>query len=362
MKKLYSLYLFLALIISCKDKNEPKPTEASAKADSFGLVLFVIGDVTNAGAKVKLGDTIKQKDLLKVGKKSVCDLQIKGTEITMRIKEQSEFSFDSKTAGNKEDISAELQSGSAIFNVQKMKAENGFTVKTPAHVVGVRGTKFEMTVTSDGKSKTNVYEGKVAAKIRIKELENISEEDLKKSKNMTALLESVSNTEVVLEKGQSIVGDVKQAEKILKDTGLSEAVKNLDAAKIAEIDTKIDPAKTLEKTAKIAKESKPVVASIPPADFEKKLKEYEEIIAVETAKLNDSNLTKTALADRAKQNEEKILKRIEEITGKSLEILVLKNGTKIKGVIYQEGDKYIILTSSGKEEYEAKDVEGTEFN
>lgn len=362
MKKLYSVCLILVLALFCKEKNEQKPADAPAKADSSGLVLFVIGDVTNGSTKVKLGDTIKQKDLLKVGKKSVCDLQIKGTEITMRIKEQSEFSFDSKTNGSKEDISAELQSGSAIFNVQKMKSENGFAVKTPAHVVGVRGTKFETTVTSDGKSKTNVYEGKVAAKIRIKELENLPEEELRKSKNMTALLDSVSNAEVVLEKGQSITGDIKQADKILKDTGLSEAVKNLDAGKIAEIDTKVDPAKTLEKTAKIAKEIKPAAAVIPPADFEKKLKEYEEIIAVESSKLNDPNLSKTALTERAKQNEERILKRIEEITGKSLEILVLKNGTKIKGVIYQEGDKYIILTSSGREEYEAKDVEGTEFN
>ncbi|HMV77012.1 MAG TPA: FecR family protein [Leptospiraceae bacterium] len=362
MKKLYSVCLILALIVSCKEKNEQKPAENAPKADSSGLVLFVIGDVTNGGAKVKLGDTIKPKDLLKVGKKSICDMQIKGTEITMRVKELSEFSFESKTVGSKEDISAELQSGSAIFNVQKMKSENGFSVKTPAHVVGVRGTKFETSVTADGKSKTNVYEGKVAAKIRIKELENISEEELRKSKNLTALLDSVSNTEVVLEKGQSTVGDIKQAEKILKDTGLAEAVKNLDSAKVADIDTKIDPAKTLEKTAKIAKEAKPSVAAIPPADFEKKLKEYEEIIAVESSKLNDPNLSKTALTERAKQNEERILKRIEEITGKALEILVLKNGTKIKGVIYQEGDKYIILTSSGKEEYEAKDVEGTEFN
>lgn len=362
MKKLYSVYLIIALILFCKEKNESKQADGAPKADSSGLVLFIIGDVSVLGKKVKLGDTIKPKDLLVVGKKSLCDLQIKGTEITMRIKEQSEFTFDSKTMGGKEDISADLQTGSAIFNVQKMKSENGFNVKTPAHVVGVRGTKFETTVSADGKTKTNVYEGKVSAKVRIKELENISEEELRKSKNMSALLDSISNTEIVLEKGQSTTGDVKQADKILKDTGLAETVKNLDSAKITEIDTKIDPVKTLEKTAKIAKETKLAAAAIPPVDFEKKLKEYEEIIAVESSKLNDPNLSKTALAERAKQNEEKILKRIEEITGKTLEILVLKNGTKIKGVIYQEGEKYIILTSSGREEYDAKDVEGTEFN
>ena len=56
-----------------------------------------------------------------------------------------------------------------------------------------------------------------------------------------------------------------------------------------------------------------------------------------------------------------LMKRIEQITGKATETLVLKNGTRVEGVIIQEGDTYHVLTTEGKKSFTESQVEGTEF-
>ncbi|MDX1957504.1 MAG: FecR family protein [Leptospiraceae bacterium] len=357
MKNLFILIL-LFVISTCK-KEENVPVAPEAKQELSAQVLFVLGDVMIATSKAKLGDEVKLNDLIKVGKKSTVDIQIKDTETTIRIKENSEFSFNVVVSGQKKKISAKVNNGSALLNIQKLKQDDSFDVKTPTQLAGVRGTKFEVNVDSQGKTKTTVFEGKVSAKVRSEELETLSQDDINKSANLTKLASAFEATEVVLEKGQTVQSTKETKDKILKESGLAEVIKNITPEKIAEIDTKIDPKKTEDKLSKLSTTIKQKPETMKETEIASKLKEYEELIAIETAKLSKEG-TK-AIAERNTANKEIIMKRIETIMGKQAETLVLKDGRKIRGVILQEEERYIVLSPDGKLEFEAKDVESTEF-
>ncbi|MCE9596874.1 MAG: hypothetical protein K8S54_02810, partial [Spirochaetia bacterium] len=58
---------------------------------------------------------------------------------------------------------------------------------------------------------------------------------------------------------------------------------------------------------------------------------------------------------------EQQLKRIEQIMSKSAETLALKNGTKVRGVIIQVGQDYMVLTPEGTQTFAESQVSGMEF-
>ncbi|MBK6606791.1 MAG: hypothetical protein IPG24_15275 [Leptospiraceae bacterium] len=56
-----------------------------------------------------------------------------------------------------------------------------------------------------------------------------------------------------------------------------------------------------------------------------------------------------------------LMKRIEQIMDKSAETLLLKSGERIQGVIFVEGDKYIVLTPEGRKEFDKEQVQDVEL-
>jgi hypothetical protein len=349
-KKTIIVVFLLSILFSCKDSKKDVSQEKTS-----GIVLFALGEVTVAGKKIKAGDEINTSDMVKTAPKSYLDVQIKDSEITFRIKENSEFSFDAKAQADKKVISGNVQAGSVIFNVQKLKATEGFNVKSPTQTAGVRGTKLETSVGGNGITKTNVYEGKVATKMRISELDKLSEEDLRKSANLSKLLDKVDSGETVLDKGQSASIDKKKSEQLVDSAGLKDVISNLDSKNLGEIDKKVDVTKTEEKLSKVSTNTE--VAQISKEEMDAKLKEFDQIAPIDPSKLSDP----TALEKRNMDIKDASIKKIEAETGKQAETLILKNGNKILGVIYVEGGKYIVITPEGKKEFKASEVDSTEF-
>ena len=78
-------------------------------------------------------------------------------------------------------------------------------------------------------------------------------------------------------------------------------------------------------------------------------------------KIENSNDIEGVVKTFNKSREKQIRKKIETIFNLETQVLVLKNGTKITGVIIQEGNKYIVLTPEGKKEVLKSESDGIEL-
>jgi hypothetical protein len=98
--------------------------------------------------KLGSGDTVK------TGADSYADLNFNGIgqAALVRVGASSVMKVDSYLASTKEaekKISLDLSIGDVLVKANKMKNESQFQVKTPTSIVGVRGTGFKVSVSSD---------------------------------------------------------------------------------------------------------------------------------------------------------------------------------------------------------------------
>lgn len=349
-------------LVGCK-KEEPKPVEANTEFKPQGLVLFVLGEVKIGDKLLKVGDVVNEKESIQTGKKAACDIQITGldSDVTIRLRENSDFALSGYLKKDVKNLKLKMLTGKILVNAQKLNSKEGVETITPTTVVGVRGTKFEIEIGKDSSSSISVYEGKVAAKVIIPEIETLPDDVKDKSATLQKLDAYLVEKEVVIESGYSSIVTKKYADKVLKDTGIGEVLKTADKTKLTEeLDKKIIPESFTEKTQKLKdQEVQAPLVKVSAKTFEEKLKEYDEIIAVERNKLKDQKLKEEEFKKRMKSPE--LMKRIEQIMDKSAETLLLKSGERIPGVIYLEGNKFIVLTPEGKKEFDKEQVQDVEL-
>ncbi|HMV44665.1 MAG TPA: FecR family protein, partial [Leptospiraceae bacterium] len=262
--------LILFIVLSCNEKKQAPEA----------LVTTVIGDVRMGDKKIKSGDVLKNLDSIKTGPKSVCDLQLTGIEsnVSIRVKENSEFSLATATQRDSNNVQMKIVSGKIMVNSDKLNSRDNLETITPTVVMAVRGTKYEVEMGSDANGNVAVLDGKVATRVVIPEVENLPPEVRAKSATLKKLDSFLKEKEMVLQTGNATSVSRKQSDTILKETGLGDVLKNADPSKIADdIDTKLSPEKLSEKTAKISdKDLQPEVVQVSPEEMEKKLKEYDE--------------------------------------------------------------------------------------
>ncbi|HNI98915.1 MAG TPA: hypothetical protein PL169_22815, partial [Leptospiraceae bacterium] len=92
-------------------------------------------------------------------------------------------------------------------------------------------------------------------------------------------------------------------------------------------------------------------------DLQAKMKEFEDLLKLEKKKLEDSTDKTSIVSDFNKQREKQLRKKIEQIFDLPTEVLILKNGTKVPGVIIEEGNKIIVLSPEGRKEFSRDDVD-----
>lgn len=163
MKRLliFSLLTILAISLSC----------SRGQVDEYAMVTFMIGDVAKNSLPVNIGDIIQEKDTIKTGEDSFCDVKI-GSSI-IRIKQKSQVVIASLVnKDNMESTDLSLGVGKMLCKPKKLLKSEKFIIKTPTAVAGVRGTQF--TVETDEKKTTRikVYDGKVKVAKRIKKFDN----------------------------------------------------------------------------------------------------------------------------------------------------------------------------------------------
>ena len=221
-----------------------------------------------------------------------------------------------------------------------------------------------MDVKKNGTTKTTVLEGKVAVKLKLPQIENITDDLIQKSETLKNILGTLNAKEIVIETGSSSEVNSETIKSFLKETGTVDLIANLTPNNVGDIDKKFDPNVVKEKLSKLDNTfTQAISQKADTKTIEEKLRECEELLFVEKEKLKDSNLISDAIKQRTKLNEKLIMKRMEQIIGKESEIYIMKDGRRIIGVTAsQDAVKIKIQTSDGLIEILKNDVENVEPN
>lgn len=367
--------LFAALVSGslCK-KSEPITTRLEVKA----VALLVVGDVKAGGKALKTGEILSGGQEVSVGPASMLDLQIRGTQTTMRVKENSVVSLTALQAQGRR-YSIHLNSGRILTNVSRQEKGQEFEVVTPAAVASVRGTRFDVFVFSDGTSRTVVFDGSVATRIRVKEIESLPPELLENSQALRKVVAALEDKERVVEAGQEstvthyvIEADLKeQINQVVNNPAVRNASeKPLTPEEARAVSQQID--RDLEERLAVVQkalaeshpESKVEIrqrAVTPPEGYPTE-QEFEEFKPVPDESLTDEKASQ-AVADRNRDAavRQQLLVRIERVTGGRLDRLVLRGGRVVEGVVRQMGEDYLVTNPEGNEMISGSEVAEIRF-
>lgn len=369
------LSIFILIVsFSCKEAPRVrKPAKVTA------LVLFKVGSVQAAGREITTGEIIQDHELIAVGAQSILDLQVRETEasITMRLRENTEVTLAGFVDPDGQlNVSPEQSKGTLLTQVQKLGAKERMLVRMPSALASVRGTKFETSIDPGNMARVTVLDGKVAARTRISELEDSSATS--QIPELSQLVGALEKSETIIENGKSATLDPKAKDQWIEDSGLGPLLNSPEfkalAGKEAASPEQIESARAASAKHFQSPESQtklksslgrppapPTVESLPKEEWDRKLKEYEELVSVEQAKAKDQAAAGPVVKARNDAIQAQLLSRIEQIMGKASETLLLKNGTRIRGVIYQNGADYLVLTAEGSKTFSDAEVSGIEF-
>ncbi len=196
--------VFFSLIAGCLKED----------VDEYAMISFLLGEVTCNDTAVEIGDIIKEKDIIKTGKDSFCDIRIGGSII--RIKSKSSVTMSHLIRkGNVEDTTIGLTVGKMLCKPKKLLKSEKFIVKTPTAVAGVRGTRFIVEADSKKTTRIKVFNGKVKVARRIKQFEGSIEQVLQVAPVLQEDRKVVITREEVV-KAEKTVEKVMKAEKLKK--------------------------------------------------------------------------------------------------------------------------------------------------
>jgi len=149
--------LIIASTLVCFPKNKAKPSKA-------GIITFMSGDVQIlnkelVARKIRLKEKILAQETIITGERSVAVFQVKDLGI-FRVSQNSKLHLISLWNNSE----FQLKQGGIFSNINKLRKDQTFSVKTPTTVAGVRGTQF--LVTSKNKNpQFFVSSGKIEVKI-----------------------------------------------------------------------------------------------------------------------------------------------------------------------------------------------------
>jgi hypothetical protein len=375
----YTIYLIILVLISssfCKEKSDKEPIQNTAPAEDINkikaIALFSLGDVQYGDSKLKTGETIEQGKLLKVGKKSHVDLQVIGSsaDVSIRIHENSEFTFIAKANDGGVDHQFSLKVGSVMFQMKKVRPTDTLKVVTPTTVAAVRGTKFVTVVKPDRTSSVELLEGSLGVRPRIETLDKIPSSIVDSNESLKQTRSNLEQSEIILEKSQKFTVTPKEVEAYVKESGLGSVLSDpelvsLDFGKEASPDlvTKVQSKiqnlgepKTALSTLKVKSE----VETIPTKDYDQKLKAFEELVKIEREKIETSTDLEQTIKAFNKDRAKILQKKIEVIFDQPTEVLVLKDGTRHIGVLVEEGGVIIVLSPEGRKEFKRDQIDSRE--
>lgn len=142
----FSLLIISIALISCVKLK----TEIVQVAPT---VHFTIGDVSINGQSVKIGQEIKDGDIVETGEQSYLEAWF-GKQSAFRVREDSRVVFNIS-----DQVTPEVQKGKIMSILEK---KSNYQVRTPAAVAAVRGTIFFVSVLSNEQTYFCACNGSVA--------------------------------------------------------------------------------------------------------------------------------------------------------------------------------------------------------
>lgn len=288
-------------IAGCKGEGKSGAREKRALATQ-ALVLYSLGRVQAGGRKLAPGNFITADSRVTVGKGSLAELQLSelraGAVVRLRAGSEFRLSAYSSAAGNTQTL--ELEQGRVLVKIPRRLSGVRFVVRTPTATAAVRGTAFEVVV-ANGRTTIRVVEGVV----RVRAVQAVSSK--------------ANPAPVDLSPGQ----------------GLADA--SGDAR----------PQDTSARELRRLKGELAGLHHLAPEELQPVLSK--------TAALMKLIRQRNGRSVRALEGE------ISRLYGKQFETLLLKNGRRVRGVVFQQAGRYVVISTRGVLRFTADQVEGMAF-
>jgi hypothetical protein len=349
--------LLLCSLLQCKGKVSPRE-EIPVSA----VLLFVIGDVRSDGKVLKPGDIVPAGKNIETGPNSSCDLQLKGPEagVAIRMQALSRMSVRAFKAGDTKTYRGVLDQGTALFKVEKLRAKENIEAEAPTAVAGVRGTGFLFSFVAETVS-ASVQEGKLSMRPALSLIESQTGGVLGQSRVLSTMYDTMQQDSVNVEPGQS--ASWTRADIDLRYEAASSVVDM-----IARANPESDNAQLLKSIDERFRETKygPPRPMAQPQNLQGAAlnllgQKLLGLSPVETRLLNDAVSIGQAIANRNQANQADLLGHMSEVRQQRPETLLLRNGSKATGLIYEQGGAYIVETPMGTQAYPRGMVEGYAF-
>ena len=224
------------------------------KADEYSMITFMIGEVMKNDGKARIGDILKEKDIIRTGKDSFCDIKIGDSLI--RVKQLTNVVLSVLVrSGNLDNTTIDMDTGKMLCKPKKLIKSETFFVKTPTAVAGVRGTQFTVEADAKGTSRIKVFDGSVKVAKRVRELDANTQEllsyapEVKKEEKVVITRDDAAKAEQAVQrimKSESAEGKTASIETVIKKAGNDVAVSRKSVEKFAVKDFEKDNKEIIE--------------------------------------------------------------------------------------------------------------------
>jgi hypothetical protein len=293
--------------------------------ENISVITFTTGTVTVNDISVSAGKILTNNDTIKTADNSYATIQL-GNKIIITIKNNTEIIIrDINFTDNKENCSIDIHYGN-IFN-KITKSVKQFNVRTSTLIAAVRGTSFSISCDEKtGKSMIQLLKGKLKVtpvKVNDKILSGIKEEGI----------------------------ILTESEKIYSKDDMSVIKSIMDTSEIEELNKfeLIQPVVITKKMIITDNKDKVIEKKSTESSTISEAQKNQIMRAIPNIKpLNESNSKEQTYHE--KLNEIKIQNHGQ------LDVLNLKDGRNIKGMLQQRGMVYRIKTPTGIKEIVADDI------
>ncbi|MBL8022412.1 MAG: FecR domain-containing protein [Leptospirales bacterium] len=344
------------LVVSCGQKG-------SEAANTSMMVVYTTGDafILSEGkseAPAKVGMVVREKDVIRTESGTI-DLQTRSGS-AVRVREMTRVTI--ATLNGKGDTKLSMNHGGILASVKKAGQGENFSVTTPTAIAGVRGTTFSVDVGEDQRSSVRVIDGSVMMAPRVAALDKFTEAQIQADPNLQKLSQ-LSQKEVILtEKTQGQIDQKVETQLIAANAALESS--QPAPAKLAAVVTETAVAKPVE-SQKIEVSTRELIdaktlVTVDPTLMEKAVStKQDESLAKDIAAKREAASEQVLGqimddATKAKLNSEK---EIQQHYNK-LELIVLKNGEKLRGaVIAQTGNSIVVHSPEGVKKIQRADLD-----
>jgi len=304
----------------------------------------------------QVGMIVREKDMIRTESGTV-DLQTRNGS-AVRVREMARITISSFTSG---DVKLTLDRGGLLASVKKAGQGENFSVNTPTAVAGVRGTTFAVEIGEDQRSSVKVLDGKVAMAPRVAALDKFTDAQIKADPNLSKLAQLSKNETVLEDKTRGEIDPGVEGQ--LLQTNREAESAQPSATKLAGLVSTVDKSRPVsaEKVDVSVREliDARTLVTVDPAIMDKAVKGQKEDAAKEIA-VGREKATEGVLgqimddASKEKLNSEKEIQQ----RYNRLELIVLKNGDKLRGaVIAQTGQTILVYTPEGVKKIQRPEVE-----